>query len=74
MDFRAVLTALAEADVDFVVVGGVAAVLHGAPATTFDLDLVHSRAVESYRRLHAVLARLEACSREHLPQRRRREG
>ena len=69
MDFRAVLAALAEAEVDFLVVGGVAAVLHGAPTTTFDLDLVHSRDRESCRRLHATLVRLDACYREHLPRR-----
>jgi len=29
--------------VDFIVVGGVAAVLQGAPVSTFDVDVVHSR-------------------------------
>ncbi len=28
--------------VDFIVVGGVCAVLHGAPVTTFDLDVVQA--------------------------------
>jgi hypothetical protein len=69
VDFRGLLVALAEAEVDFIVVGGVAAVLHGAPATTFDLDLVHSRAPGSCRQLSEVLQRLEACCREHLPSR-----
>ena len=69
MDFRALLAALAEADVDFVVVGGVAAVLQGAPTTTFDLDVVHSREPGSCSRLGSALMRLEACYREHLPRR-----
>ena len=69
MDFRALLVALVEAEVDFVVVGGVAAVLHGAPATTFDLDLVHSREPASCGRLVEALQRLEACYREQLPKR-----
>lgn len=69
MDFRALLAALAEAEVDFVVVGGVAGVLQGVPATTFDLDLVQSRERESCRRLHGVLQRFGACYREHLPKR-----
>jgi hypothetical protein len=35
------LSALLAYEVDFIVVGGVAAVLHGAPVQTFDLDLVY---------------------------------
>lgn len=42
--FRAALDVLARHRVDFVVVGGVAAVLNGAPISTFDLDIVHARA------------------------------
>ena len=39
-DFVATLRALRDGGVEFVVVGGVAAVLNGAPANTFDLDIV----------------------------------
>ena len=67
MEFLTVLRTLARAEVDFLVIGGVAAALHGVPATTFDLDLLHSRAPENRDRLHAVLTELEACYREHLP-------
>ena len=42
-DFLAILQTLVVHRVDFVVVGGICAVLHGAPIATFDLDLVHSR-------------------------------
>ncbi len=45
---------------DFILVGGVCAVLHGAPVTTFDLDLVHSRAPENIERLLASLRDLDA--------------
>lgn len=45
---------------DFLVVGGVCAVLHGAPVTTFDLDLVHSRAADNVDRLLAALQELDA--------------
>lgn len=71
MDFRAPLAALAGAGVGFVVIGGVAAVLQGAPTTTFDLHVVHSRDRERCARLHAVLQQLDACYREHLPRRLR---
>jgi hypothetical protein len=70
MDFRTVLTSLADAGVDFIVVGGVAAVLQGVPATTFDLNVVPSREPANRARLIEVLVQLEACYREHLPARR----
>lgn len=46
-DFRRILETLAKHGVEFIVVGGVCAVLHGAPVYTFDLDLVHSRTAEN---------------------------
>jgi hypothetical protein len=67
MDFRRILSALVEARVDFIVVGGVGAVLQGVPTTTFDLDIVPSRSPENRERLFGVLESLEACHREHLP-------
>ena len=54
-DFEAILKALAGAKVGFIVVGGVCAVLHGAPISTFDLDLVYSRALGDLRRLEGAL-------------------
>ena len=46
--------------VNFVVVGGICAVLHGAPVATFDLDVVHSRDPANIRRLLKALRMLEA--------------
>ncbi|MDJ0767053.1 MAG: hypothetical protein QNJ97_29025 [Myxococcota bacterium] len=37
-----------------------AAVLHGAPVTTLDIDLVHSREQENIKRLLRVLSQLKA--------------
>lgn len=51
--------------VRFVVVGGIAAVLQGAPIVTFDLDVVHSRDEDNVKRLLAALAELDARSRLH---------
>jgi len=42
-DLAALVQALVGASVEFVVVGGAAAVLCGAPVTTLDLDIVHRR-------------------------------
>jgi hypothetical protein len=59
-DFLAILQTLVAHRVDFLVVGGICAVLHGAPIATFDLDLVHSRHPDNIQRLIAALEALEA--------------
>ena len=69
MESRALLGALAEVEVRFVLVGGVAAVLHGVPVNTFDVDVVQARDPENARRLAGVLRSLDACYRDHLPKR-----
>ncbi|MGB8328982.1 MAG: hypothetical protein WCE62_02570 [Polyangiales bacterium] len=40
---------------EFIIVGGAAAVLHGAPITTEDLDIVHRRSPENVARLRTLL-------------------
>ncbi len=62
-DFEALLRVLAQHHVDFIVVGGVCGVLHGAGIATFDLDVVHSRTPENVERLLAALDALGACYR-----------
>jgi hypothetical protein len=63
-DFLAILEELAARSVDFIVIGGIGAALQGAPVTTFDLDLVHSREAENVKRLLQALRALEAFYRE----------
>ena len=58
VDYLAILKTLRSHGVDFVVVGGVCAVLHGAPLATFDLDVVHSREPHNLARLMAALEEL----------------
>ena len=60
LDFLYILKILVKHKVDFIVVGGVCAVLHGAPVTTFDLDLVHSRSPDKLARLLTALQELDA--------------
>lgn len=62
-DFLRLLQTLHDHGVEFVVVGGVGAVLHGAPLTTFDLDVVHSRSDENVARLLRAMSALGAHSR-----------
>ena len=64
-DFRAILRTLVTHRVEFVVVGGISAVLQGAPLTTFDLDVVHSRSAANVNRLLPALEELDAVYRSH---------
>jgi hypothetical protein len=68
--FAEILRLLAAHDVEFVVVGMTAGILHGAPVTTVDLDVVHRRTRENVVRLLEVLAELDAVYR-HDPRRLR---
>jgi len=61
--FAEILRLLAENDVEFIVVGMAAGILHGAPVTTVDLDLVHRRRPENVQRLLRVLSELDATYR-----------
>jgi hypothetical protein len=68
-DFLGILRELAANRVDFIIVGGVGAVIQGAPIATFDLDAVHSRAPENLERLASALTSLGSYYREHPPDR-----
>lgn len=59
-NFLSILQTLRKAQIDFIVVGGVGGVLQGAPITTFDLDIVHSRDAPNIERLLAALEILAA--------------
>ena len=56
--FRDVFASLHSHDVKYVVIGGIAAILHGVPRTTFDLDILIEATTENAERL--LLALLEA--------------
>ncbi len=58
--FLDILTALTRNDVEFVVVGGVAAILEGAPISTFDLDVVYRRSATNNARLATALRQVNA--------------
>jgi hypothetical protein len=55
-----VLERFAEADVDFVVIGGVAGAIHGSSVATFDVDLAYSREPENLEKVADVLRSLRA--------------
>lgn len=56
IDFPALFGALARGGVEFIVVGGTAATIHGSARLTGDLDIVYRRTPENVRRLVASLA------------------
>jgi nucleotidyltransferase AbiEii toxin of type IV toxin-antitoxin system len=61
-DFRpsGLLGALTRAEVDFVVIGGVAVVLQASPRFTRDLDICHAVDAPNLERLGALLVSLDA--------------
>src|SRR5689334_1938556 len=60
VDFRKILRTLTDCKVEFIIVGGVSAVLNGAPVNTFDLDVVHRRDPANIERLLGALNDLDA--------------
>jgi predicted nucleotidyltransferase len=55
-DLNAFVRALSGAGVQYVIIGGVAANLHGSARTTVDLDIVYSRTPDNVARLVRALA------------------
>jgi hypothetical protein len=55
MQFEKAVQTLCDAGVDFVVIGGVSATLHGSAQVTYDLDICYSRASANLRRLIEAL-------------------
>ncbi len=53
--FDRLLPVLVEAGVEFILIGGVAGVVHGAARLTYDVDLVYARSRVNYERLVAAL-------------------
>jgi hypothetical protein len=62
-DLPALLATLCDAGVEFIIVGGVAAVLQGVPITTTDLDIVHRRTPDNVTRFLEILLTLDATMR-----------
>ena len=63
--FIEILASLERHEVEYVVVGGLAAVLHGAPVLTLDIDALVRVSEANATRLLAVFAEIEARYRAH---------
>ncbi|MEO8435166.1 MAG: nucleotidyltransferase, partial [Pyrinomonadaceae bacterium] len=57
-DYRELISRLVAGGVEFIIVGGAAAVVHGASRLTDDLDVVYARDRENVDRLIEALAPL----------------
>ena len=64
-DLRGLIVRLVDAQVDFVIIGGVAAVVHGCPLQTYDLDICCDVSAENVLRVQAAVADLHPVHRMH---------
>jgi predicted nucleotidyltransferase len=55
-DFKSLLRTLGEAEVEFILIGGLAATVHGSARLTRDVDVVYRRSRENLQRLALALA------------------
>jgi hypothetical protein len=60
VDPALIIRALNRARVDYLVIGGVAATLHGCPEQTYDLDILYAATPENRSRLLTALREIEA--------------
>jgi hypothetical protein len=58
-DFAALLRRLLDADVEFILVGGLAANVHGSARATYDIDIVYRRSTDNLDRLVRALNPVE---------------
>ena len=63
VDLSAILEGLIDAGIKFILVGGLAAVVQGAPVTTMDVDIVHNQSYDNIARLLSFLNSIGACHR-----------
>lgn len=63
-ELESLLDEVCGSGLEFIVVGGAAALLHGAPITTQDVDIVHGTSKDNVDRLEALLSRLQARVRD----------
>jgi predicted nucleotidyltransferase len=55
VEFQSLLSVLSREGVEFIIIGGVAATIHGSSRLTQDLDLVYSRSAENLAKIAKAL-------------------
>lgn len=66
-EFEGLIRALNTAGVEYILVGGLAATVHGSARATYDLDVVYARSPANIERLVRVLAPLQPYLRDAPP-------
>ena len=54
-EFKKLFEVLASAEVDFILIGGLAGIVHGLARNTYDMDLVYSRQIENLEKIVKAL-------------------
>ena len=67
IDLAQVIPPLVRVQVGFILIGGMAAILHGSARVTFDVDLLYLRDEQNIQRLANSLAPYNPCLREAPP-------
>lgn len=62
-DLSRILEGLLKANIKFILVGGLAAVIQGAPVTTMDVDIVHNQSSDNISKLLSFLKSISAVHR-----------
>ena len=62
-DLSEILEGLINAEIEFILVGGLAAVVQGAPITTIDVDIAHNQSSDTIAKLLAFLKSIDAYHR-----------
>ncbi|MBX3278407.1 MAG: hypothetical protein KF868_10435 [Acidobacteria bacterium] len=63
IQFRPIVDRLVSAGADFIIIGGVAASLHGSSQATFDIDLCYARRPDNLEKLGRILTEIHATLR-----------
>ncbi len=63
LDLKSLIEKLEEAGIKYILIGGMAAIAHGAPLFSFDLDIIHERSLENIKKLKDMLISIEAYQR-----------
>ncbi|MHC4871768.1 MAG: hypothetical protein ACYTFY_07975 [Planctomycetota bacterium] len=62
-DFEEILRILSDNEVKFIIVGGISAVMQGAPITTYDLDILYQKTMDNIDNLYNALQKLDSSYR-----------
>ncbi len=63
LDLEKLIENLDKSNIKYILIGGMAAIAHGAPVFTFDLDIVHERSDDNLEKIKDLLISLDAYQR-----------